>query len=176
MPFTPFHLGPGAVFKWIGGRHFSFTLFGFSQVLIDVEPLIHMIRGDAILHGPTHTYLGALLLTPIAVVVGRPICNGLLRYWNYGLNSSSSWRILPIPIPWKAAWIGALVGMLSHILLDSIMHMDMRPWMPLSISNFMFHIINVDNLHIFCTVSGIVALAGMSFGILRQNKTSDKIS
>jgi hypothetical protein len=40
MPFTPFHLGPGALFKAAGGEHFSFTIFAGSQVLMDIEPLI----------------------------------------------------------------------------------------------------------------------------------------
>ena len=39
MPFTPIHLGPGAALKAIGGRHFSFMVFGGSQVLMDIEPL-----------------------------------------------------------------------------------------------------------------------------------------
>ena len=51
MPFTPFHLGPGALFKAIGGNRFSFMVFGGSQVLMDVEPLVHILRGDAVLHG-----------------------------------------------------------------------------------------------------------------------------
>jgi hypothetical protein len=40
MPFTPFHLGPGAVFKAVGGDRFSFMVFGGSQVLIDLEPAV----------------------------------------------------------------------------------------------------------------------------------------
>jgi hypothetical protein len=45
MPFTSFHLGPGAVFKAVGGRHFSFMIFGGSQVLMDVESLVHIPSG-----------------------------------------------------------------------------------------------------------------------------------
>lgn len=36
MPFTPIHLGPGAACKAIGGRHFSFMVFGGAQVLMDI--------------------------------------------------------------------------------------------------------------------------------------------
>ena len=49
MPFTPFHLGPGAVFKAIGGRHFSFMVFGGAQVLMDIEPLVGILRGSVVL-------------------------------------------------------------------------------------------------------------------------------
>jgi hypothetical protein len=51
MPFTPFHLGPGAAVKAIAGDDFSFIVFGGAQALMDIEPLVHMVRGDAVLHG-----------------------------------------------------------------------------------------------------------------------------
>ena len=59
MPFTPFHMGPGLAIKAVSGRYLSLMVFGFSQVAMDIEPLVRMIRGDAVLHGFTHTYLGA---------------------------------------------------------------------------------------------------------------------
>ena len=73
MPFTPFHLGPGAAFKAIGGRHFSFMVFGGSQVLMDIEPLVGILRGSAILHGYTHTIAGAMVIGAIAALIGKPI-------------------------------------------------------------------------------------------------------
>jgi len=70
MPVTPFHMGPGVVIKAVGGRYFSLMVFGFSQVAMDVEPLVRMIRGDAVLHGFTHTYLGATLIGLVSAVAG----------------------------------------------------------------------------------------------------------
>ena len=67
MPFTPFHLGPGAAFKAIGGKHFSFMVFGGTQVLMDIEPLVAILRGSPVLHGVTHTILGALVIGLVAV-------------------------------------------------------------------------------------------------------------
>ena len=32
MPFTPFHLGPGALIEAIGGERFSFMIFGGSHM------------------------------------------------------------------------------------------------------------------------------------------------
>ena len=68
MPFTPFHLGPGALIKAVGGERFSFMIFGGSQVLMDVEPLVRMIRGDAVLHGMSHTIAGALVIGVVSAV------------------------------------------------------------------------------------------------------------
>jgi hypothetical protein len=62
MPVTPLHMGPALAAKALCGRHFSLLVFGFSQVVIDLEPLIRIQRDDAVLHGFTHTYLGATLL------------------------------------------------------------------------------------------------------------------
>jgi len=37
MPFTPFHFGPGLAVKSLAGNYFSFLLFAFTQVVIDLE-------------------------------------------------------------------------------------------------------------------------------------------
>ena len=121
MPFTPFHLGAGIAFKAIGKERFSFMVFGGSQVLIDIEPGVRMILGTSLLHGPTHTLLGALLIGIIASVIGKPISLFVLS-------------ILHIPhqgMTWKAAAYGAFGGTLSHLVLDGMMHADMLPWFPL---------------------------------------------
>ena len=73
MPFTPFHLGPGAAFKTVGGKHFSFLVFGGAQVLMDIEPLVGIVRGWPILHGVTHNLLGALIIGLVAGAIGRPV-------------------------------------------------------------------------------------------------------
>ena len=79
MPFTPFHLGPGLVFKAIGGRHFSFMVFGGAQVLIDIEPGLGLVLGWPVLHGWTHTFAGAAAIGAVAAVIGRPVSVAVLR-------------------------------------------------------------------------------------------------
>jgi membrane-bound metal-dependent hydrolase YbcI (DUF457 family) len=115
MPFTPFHLGLGALFKAIGGDRFSFMIFGGSQVLMDAEPLARMIRGDTVIHGISHTIGGALVLAIVAAAVGRPVSNAVLGFLGMGDR----------PIHWPVAIVSALIGTYSHIALDSIMHADM---------------------------------------------------
>lgn len=80
MPFTPLHMGPGLAVKAVCGRYFSLMVFGFSQVAMDIEPLVRIIRGDAVLHGFTHTCLGATLIAPVSIFVGRPVCQVLLNH------------------------------------------------------------------------------------------------
>ena len=146
MPFTPFHLGPGAVFKAIGGNRFSFMVFGGSQVLIDIEPGVRILVGTSIIHGPSHTIAGAFLIGIVAALIGKPI-------------SEFALRLLGIPhinMTWTASTTGAFVGTFSHIFLDAIMHSDMSPWSPLGGSNGLLGLISLASLHIMCLVLGVV--------------------
>jgi hypothetical protein len=157
MPFTPFHLGPGLAIKALSGRHFSLMVFGFSQVAMDVEPLVRIIRGDALLHGFTHTYAGASLIALVSVAVGRPVCQFFLNYWIANRDAAFLSRLRgPKLISWPAALAGAFVGTYSHVLLDSIMHSDMRPLAPLSDANGLLHVISVGGLHLLCLLGGIL--------------------
>jgi hypothetical protein len=146
MPFTPLHLGPGALFKAVGGERFSFMIFGGSQVLMDVEPLARMIRGDTILHGVSHTIAGAFAVAMVSALVGRPVSNAALRYSKIGDH----------PIGWVAAFVSAFVGTYSHIGLDAVMHADMNPLWPLARGNGLLGVISVGTLHALCVASGLL--------------------
>jgi hypothetical protein len=159
MPFTPFHMGPGAALKAVAGRHFSLTVFGCAQVFMDIEPLVRMIRGDAVLHGPTHTYFGALLLGLVAFFAGRPFCEGSFKLWN-ALEPPAwlPWLRAPERISRTAAATGAFLGTGSHVFLDSFMHADMHPYAPFSPANGLLGLMSVGELYLLCVVSGVVGL------------------
>lgn len=149
MPFTPFHLGPGALFKAVGGRHFSFMVFGGAQVLMDIEPLIGLIQHRPVLHGYTHTLAGALLIGLAAGLSGRPISQWVLR-----MLSVPHWQI-----SWRAAFAGAFAGTYSHVILDALMHADMRPWWPLAAGNGLLGAVPLGTLHLLCVAAGVVGAA-----------------
>ena len=176
MPFTPFHMGPGLAVKAVCGRYFSLMVFGFSQVAIDIEPLVRIIRGDAVLHGFTHTYLGATLIAFVSVVIGRPVCQFFLNFWTPDPYSPFlNWLRGPKLISWPAAIAGAFVGTYSHVFLDSIMHSDMQPLTPLSEANVLLHVISVGSLHFVCVLSGALgALLLFAVFILRRGAHVDR--
>lgn len=155
MPFTPFHMGPGALFKACMTRNFSLLLFGFTQVLIDIEPLIRIIRRDEVVHGFTHTYIGATLIAFISWLIGKPLFEFALTLIN---------RVSPVGngaspfINRRAAILGVTLGAYSHIVLDSIMHADMCPLAPFTAANALLRIVSVRDLHLFCIVSGAIGL------------------
>jgi hypothetical protein len=148
MPLTPFHLGPGAAFKAVGGSRFSFTVFGISQVLIDIEPLVGIIERKPVLHGPSHTLLGAFAIGMVAGAIGRPISELVLRQL----------RIAHRPLTWPVSFLSAFVGTYSHIALDAIMHRDMHPLWPVAAGNPLLGIISVDWLYLDCVISGVLGL------------------
>ncbi|HVG78183.1 MAG TPA: hypothetical protein VNF03_08585 [Patescibacteria group bacterium] len=157
MPFTPFHMGPGLALKAVAGRHVSLMLFGFSQVMIDLEPAIRILRNDPFLHGFTHTYLGATLVALVSVALGRPICQRLLDHWKPDSDSRFlSWLRGSGRISFTAALWGAFLGTFTHVALDSIMHFDMDPMAPISSANPLLRVVSIGWLHVFCVASGLV--------------------
>jgi hypothetical protein len=162
MPFTPFHMGPGLALKGLLGRQFSLMVFGFSQVIIDIEPLVRILRGDSVLHGATHTYVGATALALAAVIVGRPVCRFLLAALTPAATGPLA-NAVSREISWSAAVAGAVLGVYSHVALDSIMHADMHPICPFSAVNRLLGIVPIGTLHVGCIVSG--ALGAVLLGI-----------
>lgn len=158
VPFTPFHLGPGALFKAIGGDRFSFMIFGGAQILMDVEPLVRILRHDAVLHGLTHTIAGAFAVAGASVLLGVPITNMLIR----GFTIAS-------PITWAVGVISALVGTFSHILLDAIMHADMNPLWPFAYGNALLGLISVGTLHLVCVACGGIGTIAIALRALRRS-------
>jgi hypothetical protein len=169
MPVTPFHLGPGLAAKAVLGRHMSLTVFGLSQVAMDVEPVVRILRGDFIVHGFTHTYLGATLVGALAVAVGGPVRRHLLARWLPDLGARPAVAASePAPLTWRAAAIGAFGGTYSHVLLDSVMHADLVPLAPFADGNALLGAVSLVTLHVACVVSGLLGALGLGVAIFRS--------
>lgn len=153
MPLPPFHFGPGIAFKAIGGRHFSFMVFGGSQFLMDLETGIRMVYGAEQLHAFTTTFVGALLVGAVSGLIGKPITNAVFKWVAPGTER----------VTWRASFIAAYAGTLSHVLLDSIMHSDAQPWSPFSLDNPLLGILSMRWLHLACIFAGIGGAIALCF-------------
>ena len=163
MPFTPFHMGPGVIVKAALGRHFSLMVFRFAQVAMDVEPLARMLRCDLAPHGLSHTYAGAVVIGLLSLLAGRPVCVWLLRHWPPSpRHPLLDWLRGPGGISWTAAALGAFVGTFSHVLLDSVMHAEMRPLWPASDRNGLLDLVPMEALHRLCLAAGILGLGALA--------------
>jgi hypothetical protein len=157
MPFTPFHFGLGIAVKAAIPRRFSFSVFCFAQIVTDSEVLVYMARGSSQLHGFFHTFVGAGVVGLFSVIAGRPLCRSFLRWWSANpnlplkdyYNGSPEIRIGP-------AITGAFVGSMTHVLLDSFMHADVRPMSPWTNQNPLFGYVGPGAIHLICFVLGVV--------------------
>ena len=162
MPFTPFHFGPGAAVKAAAPRHFSFTMFVFTNIVIDVEPLYFMLANDWPIHRFFHTYAGATIAAVASFLAGRPVCAWAIRLWNSRLSEAQArWLRAEPRIEALPAAAGALIGGWSHVLLDSLMHSDMEPLAPFAAGSGMTHLVSIAQLELFCAVAGAFGAAVM---------------
>ncbi|MEZ6196659.1 MAG: hypothetical protein R3F20_13190 [Planctomycetota bacterium] len=157
MPFTPFHLGPGALLKAVGGRRFGFAMFAATQVAMDLEVAIRIAAGAPPWHGPSHSYPGALLIGGVTLIAGRPAWKVLARAWNRRADP----RIprLVAELPFLPSLVGAALGVWSHVLIDGLLYPEIRPWYPrisraLGLGNFSF-----AEVYGGCLIAGILGLA-----------------
>ena len=158
MPFTPIHMGPGILIKSILQGSFSLMVFGWTQIVMDIQPLIVLISGKGHLHGFTHTYIGAILIALFAALTGKYLSELGLKILKISENDN------PISIIWWVVFLSAFIGSFSHVLLDSIMHSDVEPFFPFTLDNQFLGLISVSMLHKVCLYSGLVG-AAIYYGI-----------
>jgi membrane-bound metal-dependent hydrolase YbcI (DUF457 family) len=149
MPFTPIHMGPGILIKALLQGSFSLMVFGWTQIVMDIQPLLVLITGKGHLHGFTHTYIGAILLAIFSALTGKYLSEIGLKI--LGLAQSKN-----IPIQWWVSFLSAFIGSFSHVFLDSIMHTDVEPFYPISLINNFHGILSISMLHKLCLYSGII--------------------
>jgi membrane-bound metal-dependent hydrolase YbcI (DUF457 family) len=158
MPFTPIHMGPGILIKSLLQGSFSLMVFGWTQIVMDIQPLIVLISGEGHLHGFTHTYVGAILIAIFSAFTGKYLSEFGLKILRISKNEN------PISIVWWVVFLSAFIGSFSHVLLDSIMHSDVEPFFPFTLDNKFLGLISVSMLHKVCLYSGLAG-AAIYYGI-----------
>jgi len=167
LPLTPFHLGPALFLGLVLLRYLDFPTFLIANIIVDVEPLIIILLDlDYPLHGFLHSFIGgtlvALTLTMIMVRV-RGRFDHILSIFKIEQESSAR-KILA----------ASLLGVYIHILLDSRMHPDVRPFYPLTINPFLGKSILVGlEVHMWCIwmfIAGLVIYAIMLILRIRSHK------
>jgi len=149
MPFTPIHMGVGLVIKPLMQRGFSLMVFGWSQIVMDIQPLINMVLSIYPVHGISHTYIGATFIAIFCGITGKYL-------GEYGLKLIKEEKYMPISF--KVAFISAFIGTYTHVFLDSIMHSDMSPFYPFSQENNLLLVVGIDALHMSLFISGILGV------------------
>lgn len=120
---------------------------------MDIEPLYYMLTHQYPLHRFFHTYVGASI-----VAVATVMLFAAARHVAKNTTSPGS----------GAVTLGAFAGAYSHILLDSVMHRDIRPFAPFSDSNPLLGVISLPALHWSCVIAGIAGLALLAVRSIRD--------
>lgn len=144
MPFTPFHFAPAACVALPLHKRMDVLSFLLVNVAIDLEPLavIHLNLNYSI-HGYAHTFVGAVavgILSGWALYALRPHAVKLMRFLSLGYIPSLSGAIF-----------ASVLGGWLHILMDSTLYPDIRPFYPLA-ANPLLNLISFGQIYLGCAI------------------------
>ena len=159
MPVTPFHLLAIIPLKAIAPHRFSWSVFALTNVVIDLEPITYYLITLYPSHRFFHTIIGATLIAILCATYGRRLCELAIKTLYGELQDKEVKWLGEASIGKAAAWSGALIGAWSHLLLDSLMHEDIKPLSPFTDANPLLGVISMSNLNALCVVSGLLGVA-----------------
>ena len=148
-------------------------MFVLTQITMDLEVIVRLMLGVYPLHGFTNTIVGATVVLIVTLVLGKPFCEWALRLWNQKLSPTQSrWLRVSARISWPAAFLGGVLGVGSHFILDAFMHADARPWQPFSEANPFVGLLRIEQLNMFCLFSLVAGgLATAVYVVIRGRRT-----
>lgn len=164
MPITPFHFGLGATLHGAAPKTVSFLAFCAANVLIDVESLYNLAQQRYPVHAFFHTYVGASIVVALIPLLFIALRRWTSRIW---LPDLFSWRDLTV----RQVAIGGALGAYSHVVLDSVMHADIRPLAPFSEANALHGLLSLAELHLLCIASAALGLAMVGLRRLHTTET-----
>jgi len=167
MPLTPFHMGPGILLKALLRGSFSLMVFGYANVLIDIQPLVVLLSGRGELHGWTHTWWAAIVIGGFAAVTGKWLADLALR-----LVATKDRPVLTVK--WWVALLSAYLGTLSHIALDCLANADMHPFAPWSDAQPWSSLVSSTTVKYWCVVAGFVGTALYLIGLVVARRRRPK--
>lgn len=156
MPFTPFHWGPSS---WIGlilFKIFDFPTLLIASVIVDIEPFCVLFFNLSYpLHGFFHSFLGGSILAVLTAIILYLLKNKVKKIMAiFKLAQDSSLK--------KILWT-SLFGVYSHLLLDSFLYEEMKPFYPFE-NNPFFGLFSLQKIYLFCSLSFLV---GILFYLIR---------
>jgi hypothetical protein len=160
MPFTPFHLGPALGFGLPLRKYLHVPTFLVASIFVDLEPfLVLSLRLDYPLHGYLHTFVVAFILG-LVLAYAMFLLERILRplYKTFLLESNATPKL-------KSFIVAGVLGTMLHVLLDSPLYDDIRPFYPL-LANPLYHLASSSEVYGLCMwvgILGIVFYLGLLF-------------
>lgn len=163
MPLTPLHLGPLLPLKLVAPFNFSLGTFTVVQVVIDLEVVYNIMTKAPVLHDRAHTLAGALLVGLLCLVPAKIGLTAAYRWLRPRLAAREDVPRSVVSalqdVTWLGAITGALIGAITHVALDGLMHMDVHPFAPWSQDNPLWIPDSFVRIHLACALIGLAGLA-----------------
>lgn len=156
MPLTPFHLGPALLLGLISLRYLDLPTFLVANVIVDIEPMAIMLFYPNLSHHHfLHTFLGGIIIALILTWIMNKIREKLSPILMF-------FKVEQKPT-FRSILIASIFGTSTHILLDSRIHGDVKPFYPLDINPFLNEnpssYLGVYMLCIWSFIGGLVVYA-----------------
>jgi len=166
MPFTPFHLGPGLLIGLLLFKFMDLPTFLLASVMVDLEPFLVMLLGlNYPLHGFFHSFLGgsvAAIALALAMLKFRPSISGVMSLLRLE-QSISPGRI----------WAASLLGVYTHVLLDSPLYPEMKPFYPLAANPLLSSSTFIGfEIYAVCTICFVTGIFLYTYRVLRLHSST----
>jgi hypothetical protein len=150
-------MGPGILIKSVLHGFFSLIIFGWAQILMDLQPLLVIITGKGNLHGFSHTYIGATLIALVSAFTGKWVYEIIMKFIKKDFTEYQK-KLFDVPkkLTVGVCILSSLLGTYSHVILDSIMHADVEPLYPVNLENEFHLFISIESLYKICIYTGII--------------------
>jgi membrane-bound metal-dependent hydrolase YbcI (DUF457 family) len=150
LPFTPYHWGPSS---WIGLvllRFLDLSTLLIASVIVDAEPFcVTVFRLNYPLHGFLHSFLGGSMIAVLLSIVMYPLRDTFKKLM-------AAFKLAQDPSLKKILWT-SFFGVYLHILLDSPLYGDIRPFYPIETNPF-YGLFSSQQVYLFCSSSFLVAI------------------
>jgi len=168
MPFTPFHSGPALFFGLLLFGFLDFPTFLIANVIVDLEPFLVILLGlDYPLHGFFHSLVGGTIAAVILAFVmfkSSEVTGKVMNLFR-----------LEQKVSWKSIMAGSLLGVYAHILLDTPLYPDIRPFYPLDLNPYFFSDISIAiSIYMFCIFSFLAGTTAYIVKLTLQKRTPPK--
>jgi membrane-bound metal-dependent hydrolase YbcI (DUF457 family) len=152
MPFTPFHFGPALGVGLPLGKYIHAPTFMLANVILDVEPFLVLFFGlNYPLHGYLHTFFLAFFVG-LALGCAMFLLERVLHpiYKMFLLEPDD-------PLNRKSFFVAGVLGTILHVLLDSPLYGEMRPFFPLTMNPFYNPTLSLE-IYSLCVWMGILGI------------------
>lgn len=173
MPFTPFHWGISVLIQSLLLFLDPLALF-IGSIAPDIEGILSVFLFPELpLHGPLHSFPGAILL---GIITG--IASWLCFKYIFPLLIDQFQLDLPFVIPkysFRCSLSSALIGTLSHIILDAPLYHEMDLLYPLGIGNPWYDIVPRSIPYLVCVLGFFLGLGIFFLRLMSMNFFSNKV-